>query len=52
MTNNLKFTFKLNNNEVSVVQTEKLKDQLKKQGFISLIVRLNKQFKTDLELYF
>ena len=45
---NLIFTIKINNNEVSVVQTEQLKDQLKKHGFISLTVRLNIQFKTML----
>ena len=39
----LAFIIRLDNNEVSVVQTETLKDQLKELGFISLTVRLKKR---------
>ena len=46
------FTIRLKNNEVSVVQTEQLKDQLKELEFINLTVRLNKKYKTDRELSF
>ena len=40
--NSLTFIIRLDNNEVSVIQTEQLKDQLKILGFISLTVRLKK----------
>ena len=49
---NLIFIIRFNNNEVSVFQTEQLKDQLKEQGFIGLTVRLKKKFKSMLELSF
>ena len=49
---NLAFVIRLDNNEVSVVQTEQLKFELKELGFISLTVRLKKEFKSMLELSF
>ena len=49
---NLAFTIKFDNNEVSVVQTEQLKFQLKELRIISLTVRLKKKFKAMLELSF
>ena len=47
---NLVFAIEFDNNKVSVLQSEKHEDRLKKLGFISLTVWLKQKFKSMLEL--